>query len=620
MIVVVVMVLKRARRREGKRKAKHIFKHQQQNVVVNGEEKEGKVEVKEEKLAASNNGVTSKQPEKGRTTSLVSNLVSTTQVGSCNLGDGLDVGNSSSEVIPKEERNAIETPSDLPHENSMNVNLPTTAAAVTAARSGSKIIVGVNKTQESNVPSSEAPHREEIAVGDTSNEYTSDPNNVNSTEVRQNNTASKVEMSTSVDLSTAEISASKIGSKISIDVNKEQKSNVSSNETLHKEEIAVSTTSNEHAFDSNTDNSAVVRQHVPTSMNEMSAIVDPSTATESAAKIDSKISVDVNKEQKSNVSSNEALHKKEMAVDNTSNEHASDSNTENSAVVRQHVPASMDEMSAIVDPSNAETVLRTKDLTIKESKNPWNGNTSSSLNGDQATMTPLQTPETIPALLEPPIFDLDTYHMGQAGKELRSVQKFNLLNDIKPQDTNHFWDPKTMVTSIKIRFPLHESDDESDSADGDRREEDEGSLIKNIPRKRSRSEVNGLSSESLKEISDKQLSAERKDEAQDVSNRKESKEVSISSQRQSNRRKVLKKFHFFEETIRWNLADPSAPTTAEYAMNVANQFGLSWKNTLKLEDSINLQLQAYMKANTYMSCVTLKDAADKKRDLSILVS
>eukprot|EP00815_Leptocylindrus_aporus_P009604 CAMPEP_0116050324 /NCGR_PEP_ID=MMETSP0322-20121206/313_1 /TAXON_ID=163516 /ORGANISM="Leptocylindrus danicus var. apora, Strain B651" /LENGTH=366 /DNA_ID=CAMNT_0003532853 /DNA_START=3 /DNA_END=1100 /DNA_ORIENTATION=- len=342
----VLPPLERARRREGKRKAKHIFKHQQQNVVVNGEEKEGKVEVKEEKGAASNNGVTSKQPEKGLTTSLVSNLVSTAQVGSCNFRNGLDVGNSSSEVIPKEERNAIENPSDLPDENSMSLNLPTTAAAVSAASIDSKIIVGVNKAQESNVPSSEAPHREEIAVGDTSNEYTSDPNNVNST-------ASKVEMSASVDPSTAIVSASKIGSKISIDVNKEQKSNVSSNEALHREEIAVGDTSNKHASDSNTENSAVVRQHVPASMNEMSAIVGPSTATESAAKIDSKISVDVNKEQKSNVSSNEALHREEIAVGDTSNKHASDSNTENSAVVRQHVPASMNEMSAIVGPSTA---------------------------------------------------------------------------------------------------------------------------------------------------------------------------------------------------------------------------------------------------------------------------
>jgi len=501
---------------------------------VNGEEKEGKVEGKEEKGAASNNGVTSNQPEKGLTTSLVSNLVSTAQAGSCNLGNGLDVGNSSSEVIPKEKRNAIENPSDLPDEHSMNVKLPTTAAAVSAAES-------VNKKQESNGSSSEVLHREEIAVGDTSNEHASDPNTENLTEDRQND---------------------------------------------------------------------------PASIDETSAIVDPSTA----AKIDSKISVDVNKEQESNVSSNEALHKEEIAVGDPSNEHASDPNTENSAVVRQNGPASMDEMSAIVDPSNAETVLRNKDFTIKESKNSWNGNTSSNLNGDQAAMAPLQTPETIPALPEPPIFDLDTYHMGQAGKELRSIQKFSLLNDIKPQDTNHFWDPKTMVTSIKIRFPLHESDDESDSADNSGREEEEGDLTKNIPRKRSRTEVNGLSSESFNEVSDKQLSAERKNEAQDVSNRKESKEVSISSQRQSKRRKVLKKLHFFEETIRWNLADPSAPTTAEYANNVANQFGLSWKNTLILEDSINRQLQAYMKANTYMSCVTLKDAADKKRDLSILVS
>ena len=61
------------------------------------------------------------------------------------------------------------------------------------------------------------------------------------------------------------------------------------------------------------------------------------------------------------------------------------------------------------------------------------------------------------------------------------------------------------------------------------------------------------------------------------------------------------------------------PTPAEYAINVACEFGLSREASLELEDSIRKQLNSYVKANIYMPSVTLRDAAGKKRDMSILV-
>ena len=95
-----------------------------------------------------------------------------------------------------------------------------------------------------------------------------------------------------------------------------------------------------------------------------------------------------------------------------------------------------------------------------------------------------------------------------------------------------------------------------------------------------------------------------------------------------------KRTRYYREETEWNIM--TMPSPAEYAANVALEFGLSWHAMLDLENSIERQLERYveeymMVANIgtnssrhqqmmlfNLPCVTLIDAAGTKRNLTLL--
>lgn len=305
------------------------------------------------------------------------------------------------------------------------------------------------------------------------------------------------------------------------------------------------------------------------------------------------------------------------------------------------------------------------------------------------------------------LLNIYKYHRGKAGSEERDSQTYELLHDIEPQDTNHDWDPKTMVTRIKVTFPLNDDDNDDDDggSDGSRysnhqeeqSQKDDSTIDSKVsgkqqeietdsnqqepPTKRMRTssplsstadptkvskscdlvtvevtreenqsvlnvnmqsnnepqaqtvegcESHGVASNGSLELNqridqqgDKATAKSVPAEESHEHNKSKENQVSLKQVSSSSKSSKLPKSdtrYYFREEVRWNLADPSMPTPEVYAMNIATEFGLSWRTTLDLEASIQHQLQKFIKSLIYMPCITLNDAAGKKRDLSSLVS
>ena len=218
------------------------------------------------------------------------------------------------------------------------------------------------------------------------------------------------------------------------------------------------------------------------------------------------------------------------------------------------------------------------------------------------------------------VLDLDSYHMGLVGSEKRDPLSFELIDENEPQDMNHHWDPKTFVTNIKIRFPLNDIvddlDDSSVEVNDPEQDNNETNVNDHQPKMKKVRLDNkeSTSSEIDTPLSDTLIERKENENRTIESNTTDCVPKGKSKQ---NKKRIQ---HYFEEEIRWNFANPSMPTPAEYVMNIASDFGLSWETSIELQDSIQKQLQAYVKANIFMPCVTLRDAAGKKRDVSVLVS
>lgn len=186
--------------------------------------------------------------------------------------------------------------------------------------------------------------------------------------------------------------------------------------------------------------------------------------------------------------------------------------------------------------------------------------------------------------------DIKQYHRGRIGSEPRDGT-LELLHDIA-QDTKHKWDPATTVPHVEIRFPLSEdSDYDEDSNDGKKCELSLNDGESEVPK-----ESVGLGSDSnLPGLS-----------------------LMPNEFQSSIIEPVGKLKHYFQEEIQWNLSE--MPTPAEFAMNIALEYGLTKIETLTLERDINHQLQQYLlTTSSFLPCVTLNDATGKKRNLSSLV-
>ena len=77
----------------------------------------------------------------------------------------------------------------------------------------------------------------------------------------------------------------------------------------------------------------------------------------------------------------------------------------------------------------------------------------------------------------------------------------------------------------------------------------------------------------------------------------------------------LSEGEILSETIPWNLWDPAMPTPIVFARRLADDYGLSWSETLELSESLESQLRRYLRDNcTYADPVARKDTLGQLQD------
>mmetsp|Transcript_26003 Transcript_26003/g.54463 ORF Transcript_26003/g.54463 Transcript_26003/m.54463 type:complete len:1204 (-) Transcript_26003:93-3704(-) len=193
---------------------------------------------------------------------------------------------------------------------------------------------------------------------------------------------------------------------------------------------------------------------------------------------------------------------------------------------------------------------------------------------------------SIKSISDEGVVDIYTYHRGRVGEELRDEKTGELLCDMEPVDTNHYWRPGKTIAKVTVKFPVADPDDVYVDSD---LEEDEVTAVRNDVEggeereTRTRSTRNALSrnnntatlSAVATELGDTQ------------------KESAVSC---------------FREVIEWDLADPRNPQPLEYASNIAAEFGLNFTQTMELAESIQKQLDEFLwNHNPFHAPILLED-------------
>ncbi|KAL7478646.1 hypothetical protein ACHAW6_004400 [Cyclotella cf. meneghiniana] len=155
--------------------------------------------------------------------------------------------------------------------------------------------------------------------------------------------------------------------------------------------------------------------------------------------------------------------------------------------------------------------------------------------------------------------DIYTYHRGRVGQEPRDPNG-ELLAQLDAVDTNHDWTPTNpAVVKILLDFPLVDDlDDESDDETGRGGGNDEkGNAINN----------------------------------------------------------GVKPQYRFCDTLSWDLLDPATPTPEEFASDLATQYGLSFRTTMEIVESITLQIRDFVrrKTNRFYPPIVIRDAYGNER-------
>jgi Bromodomain/PHD-finger len=157
------------------------------------------------------------------------------------------------------------------------------------------------------------------------------------------------------------------------------------------------------------------------------------------------------------------------------------------------------------------------------------------------------------------LIDIGIYHRGREGAEIRDEHTAELLYDEKfLTDTNSGLDtePKSLSAPVTIQFPLDDANDH----------------------------YNDFMESNKRNIDDNHITAGNS--SRGSSNKGD---FSLRSKQDSCR--------YFSQTIRWDLASAETPTPMAFAAGIAQEFGLSYMQTLDLEESIQQQLQTFVQEN-----------------------
>jgi len=165
------------------------------------------------------------------------------------------------------------------------------------------------------------------------------------------------------------------------------------------------------------------------------------------------------------------------------------------------------------------------------------------------------------------VLDMYTYHRGREGVELRDERTGELLCDVEPTDTNHNVDEPRVVAQVTVKFPLENEPADDDQTDDVATAADDFAPGDN---------TDGIPPE----------------------DRKKAAPLGI---------------RYYKETVAWDLTDPEVATPVEFAADVAENFGLSYAQTMDLAESIQDQLRSFVQDNcTFATPLILKDSSGNK--------
>ncbi|KAL7466420.1 hypothetical protein ACHAXS_006731 [Conticribra weissflogii] len=183
------------------------------------------------------------------------------------------------------------------------------------------------------------------------------------------------------------------------------------------------------------------------------------------------------------------------------------------------------------------------------------------------------------------VVDIHTYHRGRVGEEPRDEKTGDLLCDMEPVDTNHYWRPCKTILKVTVKFPLADADD--DYVDSDLEEEEVTAMKDEIEGGEGR-ETRARSVRSVQSPNNSKTWSAVATELGDTE-----KETVVP---------------YFREVVEWDLADPHNPQPLEYASNIGAEFGLNFTQTMELAESIQRQLDEFLwNHNPFHAPILLED-------------
>ena len=195
--------------------------------------------------------------------------------------------------------------------------------------------------------------------------------------------------------------------------------------------------------------------------------------------------------------------------------------------------------------------------------------------------------------------DIHAYHRGRAGCEPRCSQSGNLLCDVTPNDTGQMFalkekaeEGKKFVVRINISFPLcdvEDLEDAEESGKGDKQKVDESDGNANHALQRLASLEEERGGVLAVSTASKGVRSSRSSSRQQLPRT----DSMVSQQSFTNNQET--NIPHFHDSVEWDLSSPDTPTAMSYAISIANDFGLSFGQTLDLATSIQNQIDAFIR-------------------------
>ncbi len=193
------------------------------------------------------------------------------------------------------------------------------------------------------------------------------------------------------------------------------------------------------------------------------------------------------------------------------------------------------------------------------------------------------------------------YHRGRDGQEHRDKNTGELCCPTDPTDTNHDWDEPNLKFKVNICFPLVDTDDlyMSDDDRGGKDKEHPSNSMNPIDLNEDFRVQSSTNPTTDKDATTAHPNPPVRRYARRSCQTKHTKKLESMLQKRLKREAKIKALPHLEETIDWDLSDPTLRTPLVYASDVAAEYGLSLNQTLDLARSIQEQIDAFVRSTIH---------------------